>query len=82
VSVEDLRRWIEARRAGAEQERAEARRTPVVTDPIQAALGLIAFAGALNGWPPIEDPVSVREDAAMYERWVRLRQQLSRRSPS
>lgn len=76
MRVEDLRRWIEARRRAAERERAEARQAPLVTDPIQAALALIAVAGSVQGWPALEDPVSIREDAAMYDRWTTLRRRL------
>lgn len=78
VPVEDLRRWIAARRAAERRERAEARNAPP-PDPIRAALSLIAMAGHLYGWPVPEDPASVREDALMYERWARLRRRLQGR---
>lgn len=73
---EDARRWVEARRAAEERERQEARDQDRRADPIRAAFALIALAGRLQGWPPVEDPTSAREDALAYERWRRLRQRL------
>ena len=68
---------MEARRAAEERERREARNHQAGSaDSIRAALALIALAGQLQGWPPSEDPSSLREDALAYERWQRLRQRL------
>lgn len=75
-SPEDLRRWVEDRRAAGERERQQARAGGFARDPIRAALDLIAVAGRLHGWPIPEDPVRQREDELARERWARLRQAL------
>ena len=76
----DIRRWVAAHRAAEERERAEMRAAgPRPAEAIARALGLIAMAGRLHGWPVPEDDVSRREDALMYERWASLRATLMRR---
>jgi hypothetical protein len=70
----DLRRWVEDRRAVARLEQglvAETWGPP--EQAIAAALSLIALEGRLHGWPPPADPVSEREDQAMWDRFARLR---------
>jgi fermentation-respiration switch protein FrsA (DUF1100 family) len=76
MRAEDARRWAEARRLVEERERQEAREQAAHVDPIGAALALIALAGRLQGWPPVDDPVSVREDELARDRWRRLRQRM------
>lgn len=73
---EDLRRWVAQKRDAERYERAEARDHAIVPDPIAAALDLIRLAGRLQGWPVGDDPVSVREDLEMYDRWARLRRRM------
>jgi hypothetical protein len=73
---EDARRWVEARRAAEARERQEARDRTDSADSISAAFALIALAGRLQGWPPVEDPVTIREDELARERWRRLRERL------
>jgi hypothetical protein len=76
---EDVRRWIEARRAAAAFERDELRRHALVADPIGASLALTALLGRLHGFPLPPDAVTEREDLERYERWARLRQKLGGR---
>ena len=65
---------MESRRAGQRREREELRRKLApAEEAVQAALGLIALAGEHLGWPLPEDPVSLREEQLVYERWARLR---------
>lgn len=73
VSPEDLRRWVEDKRAAEERERAEVRGGSFARDPVRAALDLIAIAGRLHGWPIPPDLVRQREDEVARERWARLR---------
>lgn len=72
-SPEDLRRWVEDKRAAEVRERQEARGGSFTRDPVRAALDLIAIAGRLHGWPIPPDPVRQREDELARERWNRLR---------
>jgi hypothetical protein len=69
---EDLERWIQSRRAGAERERQE-RVGLGAQESMRGALSLIRLAGELHGWPMPEDAVSRREDEAVYRAWARLR---------
>jgi hypothetical protein len=73
VRAEDLRAWVQARRAAEARERMEASRAAPSDDPVQAGLGLIALAGRLHGWPVPEDPVTAREDVEVYATWATLR---------
>lgn len=73
---EDLRRWIEDKRAAGERERQEARHVGFARDPIAAALDLIGIAGRLHGWPLPEDAIRRREDELARARWERLRRAL------
>src|SRR5262245_65158452 len=71
---EDLLRWVESRRAAEERERQEIRSAgPSSENAIQSALALAALTERLHGWPPPEDPVTLREDALARERWARVR---------
>jgi hypothetical protein len=79
MDPENLRRWVAEKRAAAERERAEVRGGSFSPDPIDAALDLIALGGELHGWPPPEDPVTLREDEVARERWARLRRTLGAR---
>ncbi len=75
MSPDELRRWIAARRAAAARERAEIRNNPpTASQAVQAALTLINFTANLHGWPPPEDPVTVREDREVRAAWAKLRQ--------
>jgi hypothetical protein len=72
--AEDLLRWVESRRAAEERERMETRNAgPSSAEAIQGALALVALTVRLHGWPPLEDPVTLREDAQARERWARVR---------
>lgn len=73
---EDLRRWVEDKRAAKARERQAARGGSFTPDAVQAALDLIAIAGRLHGWPIPPDPVKEREDELARERWARLRKAL------
>lgn len=73
---DEIRRWVTARRGAAARERAEVRHAGAGADSVGAALALVALTGRLHGWPVPDDPVTAREDAAMYERWARLRRRL------
>jgi len=77
VEKADLRRWVDNRRAVArvvQAHLADAWGPPA--QAITAALSLIALDGRLRGWPPPADPVTDREDEAMWERFARLRTRL------
>lgn len=76
---DDLRRWVEDRRAAGERELQEAREGRSARDSIGAALDLIDLAGRLHGWPIPEDPVRRRESALARARWARLRRILGDR---
>jgi hypothetical protein len=74
VNHDDLRRWVDDRRAAAALERSEARSAPLApASAIAAALALVALFGRLHGWPAAADPVSEREDEQARENWNRLR---------
>jgi hypothetical protein len=80
VKRADLRRWVDDRRAVARLEQAQLADTwGSPAQAIASALSLIALAGRLHGWPPPADPVTEREDEAMWERFARLRARLGRR---
>ena len=74
VNKADLRRWVENRRIMARVEQAHLADTwGPPAQAIKAALNLIALEGRLHGWPASPDPVTDREDHAMWERFARLR---------
>jgi len=74
MSNDDLRRWVNDRRAVAALERSEERSAPPApASAIAAALALIALSGRLHGWPSPDDPVSEREDEHARASWTRLR---------
>lgn len=73
---EDLRRWVEDKRAAEAREHEAARGGSLARDPVRAALDLIAIAGRLYGWPIPPDAVRQREDELARERWARLRKAL------
>jgi hypothetical protein len=80
VEKADLRRWVDDRRAVAQREQAQLAATwGEPAQAIAAALSLIALVGRLHGWPPPADPVSEREDQAMWDRFARLRARFVRR---
>jgi len=71
----DIRRWAANHRAAAAREAAEARKNPMTADEAFAsALALVAFDEKQNGSPfERRDPVSDREDEAMWIAWGKLR---------
>lgn len=79
VRADDIRVWVANRRAGDEREREEMRRDGN-RNVIHAALGLIAVAGRLLGWPPPADPSDDREEEIARDTWVRLRKRLASKS--
>ena len=81
MDPEALVRFVEDHRAVARREAEESRRqghAPV--DAVTSALALLAVYGRLHGWPPADDPVSDAEDAAVRDRFDRLRRWYRRRS--
>jgi hypothetical protein len=77
MSNDDLRRWVNDRRAVAALERSEMRSAPPApASAIAAALALVALSGRLHGWPCPDDPVSEREDERARATWTRLRRAL------
>lgn len=79
LSRENLRCWVEQRRAAAELERREARVRGYHPNPIAAGIELMALAQHLLGWPIPEDATRRRENEQKWESWARLRQALGRR---
>jgi len=80
MRADDVRRWIAGHEAAAERDRMDARAEgPRPERAIRQALGLIAFAAQLHGWPLPDDVVSRREDERAYETWARLRARLRTR---
>ncbi len=75
MDPDDIRRWVENHRAAAAREAAELRRRPLnAQEAFAAAMALLAFDEACNGSPfERRDPVSEREDEAMWETWAKLR---------
>jgi len=73
MADQDIRRWVEARRAA---EAFELREAPPALDP-QASwrhtLDLMALLGRMVGWPVPEDEVRRRENEAAAAAWDRLR---------
>jgi hypothetical protein len=75
MNPQDLRRWVENQRAGEARVREDARQNPLTSaEAWAAAMALLNLDEQLNG-PPFNryDPVSEREDAAMWENWAKLR---------
>jgi hypothetical protein len=80
MSKDDLRRWINDRRAAAALERSEEGSAPPASaSAVAAALALVALFGRLHGWPSPDDPVSEREDEHARANWARLRLALGNR---
>lgn len=74
MQPEELRQWVDSRRAAEEREREEQRNRGIDRAwSVRSALALVAVAGRLHGWPLPEDETMRREDALMQESWVRLR---------
>ena len=71
-----LKRFVENHRAAAARVREDARQNPLTAAQAwAAAMELLNLDEQLNG-PPFEryDPVSEREDAAMWDAWAKLRE--------
>lgn len=74
IKPEDLRAWVESRRAAQQREQLEAQQLgPSPSSAIGAALALVALTGRLQGWPVPEDEVTARESELVRERWARVR---------
>ena len=74
MEPQDLRRWVEGRRATEERERAEQRERGVDREwAVRSSLALNALFASLHGWPPPEDQVTAREDEQVRESWARVR---------
>ena len=74
--AEDLRRWLEQRRAAARRELLEQRNNP--PEPgraLRRGLALIAFASKLRP-PALTRPDPSIADRRAYQRWARLRSAL------
>ncbi len=73
MNRDDIRRWAENHRAAAARELAELQ--PLSPEEsFASAMALLEFDERLNGSPfERRDPVTEREDAAMYEAWAKLR---------
>lgn len=78
MQPDDLRRWVEARRATDERGRRETRPAGPV-ESWQQALSLIALVGRMVGWPVAPDEVRRREDSSAGQAWMRLRAGYGRR---
>jgi len=79
MQADDLRRWIESRRAADEHGRPAAR----LAEPAESwrqALSLIALVGRMVGWPVPPDEVRRREDSIAGQAWMKLRAGYRRRS--
>jgi hypothetical protein len=76
----ELKRWIENQQAAAAREREDMKQNPPTqAEAFAAAMTLLNFDEQQNG-PPFQryDPVSDREDAAMWETWATLRERWRR----
>jgi hypothetical protein len=76
----ELKSWIENQRAAEARVREDASQNPLTAAQAwAAAMELLNLDEQLNG-PPFEryDPVSEREDAAMWEAWAKLRERWPR----
>lgn len=81
MNREDIVRFVENHRAAALREDEARARTPESPrEAIVAALALTALYERLHGWPPPDDPVSLREDEAVRDRFARLRRWYARAS--
>jgi hypothetical protein len=72
MQADELRRWVDARRATDEQERRTARPAGPAKS-WQQALSLIALVGRMVGWPVPPDEVRRREDSSAGQAWTKLR---------
>jgi hypothetical protein len=73
VNPADIRRWAENHRAAATRELATVQPLSPA-DAFASAMALLKFDERLNGSPfDRVDPVTDREDAAMYDAWAKLR---------
>jgi hypothetical protein len=75
--AEELRRWIDSRRAGEARELAE--KPDPSQRPDEIALALIALAARLHGWPLPEDTARRRDVTDARGQWARLRAALAGR---
>ena len=83
VRAEEVRRWVAGRQAAEAREREEARQNcPSPGSAMSLALGLIALAGRLHGWPLPEDEDAHRDDLRAYQAWARLRAAVRRHAPA
>jgi hypothetical protein len=75
-----LKRFIENHRAAEARVREDARQNPLTAaQAFAAAMALLNLDEQLNGSPfQRHDPVSEREDAAMWEAWAKLRERWPR----
>jgi len=73
MRAEDVRRWMEARRAVEELERRSAGPPPDPAVSWRQALSLFALVGRMVGWPVEPDGIRQREDASAVEAWTKLR---------
>jgi hypothetical protein len=71
---EDVRRWAENRRlANAIEVRDLIEYWGEPDRSVQALFELLDLWAAIHGWPPPEDPIDVRDDLVVWERFARLR---------
>ena len=77
---DDVRRWVDARRAVEECERRAGAAPPDPAVAWRQALSLIALVGRMVGWPVESDHIRRREDALAAEAWTRLRAGYKRRA--
>jgi hypothetical protein len=76
----ELKRWIANQRAAAARVREDMNQNPpTAAEAFAAAMALLNFDEQQNGSPfQRYDPVSDREDAAMWETWAKLRERWPR----
>ena len=75
---EEMRRWIDSRRAAERRERLEHAVSAVDSAAsFEGAVDLIRLAARLHGWPLPEDEPRRRETELARDRWMRLRRVLT-----
>lgn len=80
MQAEQVRRWLEDKRAGEARGRTSDVALPEPPAAWRQASALIAMLRSFAGWPVPPDEVRLREDAAAADAWMRLRAAYRRRA--